>query len=177
MNITASGAISKQSIRTLVRINAFGRKNPRKRFVCCVIFFCVILFVILAELLLFESDGWVLLSAVVLCCACIGMEFFAYFMLPLLYINLMKNLIGATNRFEFRENSFSVYSKEKLYSETSTLSYEFLKKVYETSEYIFLFLPNNTAFVVEKSTVSHNEDCILQNVLCEKVPKYIICHC
>lgn len=58
-----------------------------------------------------------------------------------------------TNSFEFDEDSIKVESSSEKINSTGDFKYTALIKALETSEYIFLFINHNSAFVIKKTGI------------------------
>ncbi len=166
MEITASGTITKKTMRALHRS---GRR--KKQAAIYILLFCILLGVGILEGVLW---GFTNLVFIMIACCLIGIAFqlYLYLVVPAIRMNARKKLIGVTNHFEFHENDFSVSAAEAEFTENSTIKYSFIKKVVETKEYLFLYLQTNGVYVLEKQTICGNTDDALQKRLMDSVPKY-----
>ena len=175
MNITASGTIDANSTKILTYVSAFGKTNPKKKLLCYFLVFFLLGVLIMMEGVLwgFNTDIICLIGIPVLG---ILIELYFYFLLPIIRVKAMNKLIGCINTYEFRDNCFSVTTTGTGNNGTSTLNYDFIKKVFETNDYLFLIIQNNTALIVDKKDIQNNEDSILQKKLECQIPKYVRCN-
>lgn len=175
MNVTASGTIDANSTKILTYVSAFGKTNPKKKLLCYFL-----LFFLLDALIILEGVLWGF-NTVIICLIGIPVlgilfELYAYFLLPKIRVKAAKKLIGCINTYEFRDDCFTVTTTGIGNNGTSTLNYDFIKKVYETNDYMFLIYQNNTALIVDKKDIQNNEDSILQKRLECQIPKYVKCN-
>ncbi len=174
MNVTAQGTIDRDSIKALNNIMIYGKKKPLKRLI-----WQTVLFFLLAAVLLIEGILWgfedFMLWLIALCLIAVLMLNYLYFILPLIRIRQAGKSLGCVNRYEFTEEGFTATSDMPDFSGTSQTKYAMIKRVYETDRYLFLIMTNNAAFIIEKSTLSDNEDAILQKTLQKNTTKYIRC--
>lgn len=171
MNITGSGTINAESIKALVRICFFGKEKPVLKLTVYILTFFIFAVVGLVSGLRFGFSMHTIVLTVLSCV--LGLLFaFLYFVFPKLQIKAMQKMLGATNCYTFHDSAFEVELHAQYSSGCETVRYKFLKSVIETERHLFLFMPNSTAFIVEKNSLVGNEQNALQATLKGTVPKY-----
>ena len=82
----------------------------------------------------------------------------------------------AENIYLFGDDILKVFTKSEEYNGEAEMEYSLFAKVYETSDYFFLYQANNQAFLVDKSTVEGGSVDDIRNKLSSFVKdKYYIC--
>lgn len=96
-----------------------------------------------------------------------------YFILP--KIMFKKNKVGkdAENRFVFKEETFEIEGGNGNASGKSEIKYSVIHKIYETKEFMYIYINSRQAYVVDKETVS--DEATLRDLLISEVglKKYI----
>lgn len=82
----------------------------------------------------------------------------------------------AENEYIFCDNSLKTFTKSETYNGEAEIEYSIFVKVYETSDYFFLYQNNNQVFLVDKSTIEGGRIDDIRNKLSSFVKdKYIVC--
>lgn len=182
MEIKASCVYDYKVTKALARLGVFKRKNPRKQMIFFAIVYAVWLVITIVSLVFLGADTFILiLMAVGLF---IGLWYaYLYFLLPKKCYKGMGKMRDAKNEFVFYEDRISVSTvvcdeqKNIGYSGESQIEYSLLKSVYETSEYIFLYISRGQAFVVDKSTLTPSGLGCVKNVLSGILSnRYFVCN-
>ena len=99
----------------------------------------------------------------------------AYVILPRLNFKKSKILIDSENSFVFKEDSFEEQSENKQGKSQSEIKYSAIYKIYETGEFIYIYISHISAHIIEKSTIAESELNTLRGVLLNGVgtKKYI----
>ncbi len=81
---------------------------------------------------------------------------FTYFVLPRLTVNKMP-LLGITIEFTFLENRFLMNAISKNGEDKSAFKYIDLNRIAEGKKELFLYITKSQAFIVDKSSLSHEQ--------------------
>ena len=139
------------------------------------IFCFTLLFVIIAELIVFGFDS-ALSNLIYVDLFIIALDLYLYFVAPKLRYRALEKMKDIENNYLFKDNALKVSSKSEEYSGEAEIEYSLFIKVYETSAYFFLFQPNNQAFIIDKSTIEGGSADDIRNKLTSFVKnKYFIC--
>ena len=82
---------------------------------------------------------------------------------------------GTINRYVFYEAEFHTEMQSVQATSSSQIKYCALQSVYETNEYIYLFINAGTGFIVEKRDLPSGTVPELRSVLSKQVKKYVVC--
>ncbi|MBO7376572.1 MAG: YcxB family protein [Clostridia bacterium] len=101
-----------------------------------------------------------------------------HFALPAIRLKRYSKLIGAENRYVFRDDAMTVSTVSPGLSGESSIDYGNFVRVIETSEFFFIFLPNRQGFIVDKSTVEGGSFLDIREALASRLPekKYVLCN-
>ena len=94
---------------------------------------------------------------------------FTGFILPKIQYKQNKLLHGVVNKFTFENNKILIEQCGENTSATVTVSYGAIWRVYETKEYIYIYLNSRQAHTVDKSTIVGGTFADLRNVLSSAV--------
>lgn len=176
MQIQAKCKHDLASVRALVHLGMFKKADPKKRMRFWSITYAVLLLVVIAEIILFDSDG----ILYILCGADIAVYLllcYWYFGLPAVRYRAMAKTKDAENAYIFSEDGLKISTKSQLYNGETEMEYALLVRVYETSQYFFLYLTNNQVLLVDKSTVVGGSAEDIRSKLAAFVKdKYILCN-
>ena len=99
-----------------------------------------------------------------------------YFGLPNIRYKSLAKMKDAENEYIFCDNSLKTFTKSETYNGEAEIEYSIFVKVYETSDYFFLYQNNNQVFLVDKSTIEGGRIDDIRNKLSSFVKdKYIVC--
>lgn len=175
MEIKAKCKFDEDSIRALFYVSMHKKRDPKKAAITTTVL-CLALFLLIVVSIIFLGFDLYSVCLLVSDMLIMGMFLYSYLILPKLQYKRMGKMKDAENDFVFYENTLKMATKNEVYSGESEIEYHLFVKVYETSRYFFLFQPNNTAIIVDKSTIEGGtaEDirAKLTSVLNEK---YVVC--
>lgn len=169
MEIKASSVYDWKTIKQFYRFHNFGRNGIRKAMpiiyaVAVAIFiFCFVLAVIGDYV-----DGE-MISLLVIEVLIILLLAFIYFILPKINFNKNRLLKNGVNNFVFKETEFTVEGASGLYNGCSEMKYEGLHKIYETKDYIYLYITPFQSYIVEKSKIEDGRESDLRKLLINTV--------
>jgi hypothetical protein len=105
--------------------------------------------------------------------AWVGMSY----LLPSFLFNRSKKLLGIENTFVFCEDEFLLSSESPLFQGNSKMKYSAMHKVYETENYLYLFLTSAQAYLLDKSKIASETADELRGIISRQLPpeKYVVC--
>ena len=110
-----------------------------------------------------------LLPSLVMFLALYLMVGYIRFVLPRIRYNKNKLLHGIENTIVFTENSFTISQSSENTSGASTVNYDAVYKIYETKEYIYVYITQSQAHFVDKFTITGGTDEELRAFLIDAV--------
>lgn len=150
MEITAKGKLDFESIQALNHITMFRGRNPKKWFFLSLGIDVFLILATLGLILWFGSDLYLYMGLLVL----LGLlSCFLYFLVPRIQYKALGNMREAENTFLFFDTSMRILSTGQSYQGEAEALYTLFVRVYETSRYFVLLQANNTAFLVDKTTI------------------------
>lgn len=177
MEISASALFNLKAAKALSNVKLYGKGNPAIQNTIRVI--VILVLGVLSKILPFLNKddsgiGDYLLGA---CLALLLVIPILHISLPIrIYRNMPKDN-EAKNIFRFFEKDFLLASTGGHMQGESRIDYEMLQKVRETKTHFFLFPTKNSAYIVDKSTMSEDAIPELRRVLREATGrKYSLCH-
>ena len=175
MEIRAKGQFDLDSIKALTHLSTYKKSNPKKAIQARAIVWSVLLWVIIAELIIFGFDfGPIILIVADL--LLIVLDLFMYFGLPRMQYKSLAKMKDAENEYLFCDDVLKVFTKSEEYNGEAEIEYSVFIKIYETSKYFFLYQTNNQVFLVDKSTIEGGSVEGIRNKLSSFVKdKYFIC--
>lgn len=160
--------------KAFVHVTFYKKANPKKAFAFSLAFYLILLFATTAELILFKdplSVGLLLVGVLLT-----TYVFFLYFGMPRIQYKSLAKMKDIENTYTFCDDAFKVSSKSDEYNSETQIAYSMLLKVYESSEYFFLYHASYQCFIVKKSSIEGGSVDDLRNKLYSVVKKYNICH-
>ncbi|MBQ3005583.1 MAG: YcxB family protein [Clostridia bacterium] len=187
MRIRASVQHNFETSKALAYITAFKKYNPKKRFIFLTVLRLVLLLVVvfeLAILLYFESAygivynfKWFMILFIIISLWLIASGFWVYYFFPKIQYNSMLKMKNFRDEYFFSDEAFIDTVSNEEYNERTEIRYSMLFKVYETSQYFFIFRNKIEAYVVDKSTIEGGTAEDIRNKLSEVLKdKYYICN-
>ena len=79
---------------------------------------------------------------------------FSWFIMPIISFNINKLAKNSKNEFVFKEETLVASGKTDDMSGSTEINYKKLDCIYETNEYLYVYINKNQAFIVEKASVS-----------------------
>ena len=175
MNIQALGTLDFEAVRALTLISFYKHRTPKKRMLWSCILFGLLIALIIVEMFLFGFNS-TLLILLCLTLLMLGLRFFLYFVLPKKQYEAMGNMQNAVNHYVFDDETITVKTVTDQYNGEAIINYSALVKAYETQKYIFFYQIDNSAYVVDKSSVSGGSADELKAKLVSFIgDKYCIC--
>lgn len=150
MEIKASSKYDWKTIKTFYAFS-FDKKNKLP-----TIFYIVLFVVLVATYGLqfaqgtFTSD---LLPSLVIFSFLYIMVIYIRFVLPKVRYNKNKILHGVVNNLTFSETQFEISQSGDNATGVSSINYDAIYKIYETKEYIYIYITPQQAHFVDKSTI------------------------
>ncbi|MBR5280655.1 MAG: YcxB family protein [Clostridia bacterium] len=176
MEIRAKSKFDLESIRALCHLQFYGKANPKVRMrikMCC---FIALISLIVVELVIFGFARR-LLILLGIWLLMILLECLAFFIYPKIQFKAMAKLQNAENQYTFCDDVLKVVTVSDYLQGSEELQYSLFVKVYETSEFIFLFQTKTQVLIVDKSTIENGTEEELHEKLTASVQgKYIVCH-
>ncbi len=174
MEIRATSTFDYDLIKALVHFNMFKKADPKKRMLLWGIIHSILLIVIVIETILFGIDEMLALIVVIIV---IGpLLYFMYFLLPKIKYKQLGNMQNAKNEFIFQDDIIITSTRSDDYYETYEIKYPMIKKVMETSKYIFIFEKSMKLFIIDTSSVvGGTKEEIINKLMSHREIKYIIC--
>ena len=175
MEIKAKCKFDFDSIRALTHLTMFKKANPKKRLIFWSVAFAILVVVIILEIIAFGMDlillvlfGVEMLWLMLMC--------FWYFIIPKTQYKSLAKMKETENEYIFCDNVLKTFTKSNEYNGEAEIEYSLFVKVYETSQYLFLYQTNNQVFIVDKSTIENGTVEEIRSKLSAFVKdKYIIC--
>ncbi len=174
MEIRARSKFDRKTITALAHLTFSGKNDPKKRLSLWVMILSGLALVILLESLLLQSTT--LLKLLFLLALILFLEFFLYAGLPRIQYKMLARLQEAEHEFLFTDTALKAKTTAKDYSGESVLEYSLFTKVYETSDYFFLFQTANQVLIVDRSTLEGGNAGEIREKLASYVKKYIVCN-
>lgn len=175
MEIRAKCKFDLDAIKALTHVSFYRKSEPKKAIRLRVTYCLVLLLVNIAELIVFGFDS-VLIILLVGVLLVIALFVFMYFGSPRIRYASLANMKDAENAYLFGDDILKVFTKSEEYNGEAEMEYSLFVKVYETSDYFFLYQANNQVFLVDKSTVEGGSVDDIRNKLSSFVKdKYYIC--
>ncbi len=174
MEIRAKCKFDFDSIKALTHLSLFKKANPKKRFITWSIVSAALAIVIVLEMLIFSDTDLVELLCVDI--VLVLLECYLYFLLPKIRYKALAKMKNTQNEYVFLDNVLKTVTKSQEYNGEAEIEYSLFVKVYETTNYFFLYQTNNQVFIVEKATVEGGTVEDIRNKLSVYVKdKYIVC--
>ena len=174
MEIKAKCKFDFDSIRALTHLSLFKKANPKKRFLTWSIISAILAVVIIFEIIVF-SDA-MLIELLCVAGVLFLLECYLYFLLPKIRYKALAKMKDAENEYIFCDNVLKTFTKSQEYNGEAEIEYSLFEKVYETTNYLFLYQTNNQVFIVDKSTIEGGTVEEIRNKLSAFVKnKYIVC--
>ena len=172
MEITAKCVYDLKSVQAMQRLQMFKKANPKKRMIFWSVIYGVLVLILLLELICWQAEviHLLVLMAVVMLLMC-----YMYFLLPRQLYKAQGKLKDAENTYTFGENSVHIVSQAEQYTGEAQVEYGLFIKVYETSEYFFVYQTKSQVYLVDKSTIQGGTAEEIRNRLSGAVKKYVIC--
>lgn len=153
MGIQASCTFDEKTLTALNRCMLTRKRDPKKRLWTIAVVYGLLGALILLELWWLGPNSMltfmlILLIVVFLCCL------YRYFWAGKVRYCRLGSMQGIVNSYVFYQDEMAVASNSTGYNADGKIQYHLIKKVKETSAYFFIFMNNNQAFIVEKSTIT-----------------------
>ena len=101
---------------------------------------------------------------------------YMWFFYPKVRYNALAKMKNTQNEYNFTDEKIFVTTTGVEYNGEAEIEYSVFVKVFETSQYLFLYQTNNQVFIVDKSTIEGGTVEDIRNKLSTFVKdKYIIC--
>lgn len=175
MEITALSTYDLKTCKAIQRFTMFGKNNPFRRLLFWGIIYIIILFAVLSLLVADITDvfSWILFILIIVVIVFFGVY---YFYTPRARYKSLGRLADTQMYFRFRKTEFSVISDVDGHSESTTLKYDMIRKVAETSKYFFVYPANGSLYTIDKSTIQNGNAELLKALLVSGPSvKYIKC--
>ena len=176
MEIKASCIYDKSALTALADVQMFSKSDPKKRRAQIITLMVVpiVLFVIMSAFTGFDADD---IKPLVLVLITYGGLAFLVFITPKMAYKNSGHVAESINEYVFKDTLFEVESANEGVSSQTKFSYDNIHKVFETSDYLFIYINKMSAFIVEKCTISGDGMAQLRNILQPMLGKrkYIIC--
>ena len=166
MSVKTSTVYTKER---LLRFSNFALSAKKHFWIIMAIFslICIAMFIFSAVMGIL-SDTVVMCTVVILLLDILWV--FMTFIFPRLTVNKAKNL-NASVEYTFGPESIHIKSEGNLFSEESTLKYNFLSKVMRNGNDVYIFFNANQAYVVDISSLSSEEIDTIKGYLSQSIPK------
>lgn len=94
---------------------------------------------------------------------------FLWFVYPKIKYSKNKLIHNMENEFVFNEDAFTMYQNSSSSDGNNTFKYSALWKVFETKDFFYIYLTQNQAYIVEKSTLEGGSAYDLRELLIKNV--------
>ena len=172
MEITASCIYDLKALTALLHLQMFKKSSPQKCIIFWMVSIAVVFAVLLLEIIFWEADmiflAALLVAALLLMC-------YSYFWLPRISYKAQAKMKNAENSFVFGQQAVRITSRTAQYEGEAHIEYTLFVKVFETSEYFFLFQTKNQAYIVDKATIRGGTAKDIRSRLTPAVKKYVTC--
>lgn len=150
MNIKASSKYDWETIKKFNRFHCLAKNKALNIALLVLDIVCISLFVLVClwDLLDFE-----LVMTYVLVVFVNVMLAFVFFVLPKIQYNQNKMLHGVINNIEFEENEMSLTQSGDNTNSITKIKYGAIWRVYETKDFIYIYVNSRQAYIVDKSKV------------------------
>ncbi len=151
MEIKASSKYDWETIKNFNKFHNFTRTKALNIGLIILDVVCVLLFLLAATLSILEFETimiYVLLLFVNI------MLIFVRFILPKIQYKQNKMLHGVVNEATFKDNEISIEQRGENVCGTTTVKYDAVWRVYETKDFIYLYVNLRQAYIVDKATVT-----------------------
>lgn len=153
MEIKAKCKFDLKTMQAFMRFLMFKKANPKKRIITWSVIFFVLFLIIIWETIVFGAQSTMFIMLVIVIFVEL-LGFYMYFILPKIKYNSMGAMKDNVSEYIFCDNSVKVISTSEESKGQTEFQYSTISKIYETSEYFFIFSQiNNQVFIVDKSTV------------------------
>lgn len=175
MEVKASGTLDLEGIRALIHLSMFKKNDPKKGIIIIALVFSVLIVLNIAAICVYYSPIFFVTMYLLLLLAFINC--YKYFIFPKKSYKNLSKMQGTVNEYVFCDSVLKISTKNREHNGEAEYEYSVFVKAYETSRYLFLYQSNNTAFVVDLSTVSGGTVLDIRNKLSSFLhEKYIICN-
>lgn len=176
MEVKAASVYDYKTIRTFIYTNAFGKENPKTQIITGGIFCIILMTVNIAVMSVhgFDCINFVcfIITAIILfrCCN-------LYFFVPKKSYELFAKMKNLVTYYVFKDDEVIISSNTDGYQSDRNIKYYLLTKAIETKGYIYIYIAEEDAFVVDISTVTNRTlDDIRQKLMGVLGEKYYICN-
>lgn len=176
MEIKASGKNDREAIKALVNIQQYKKSNPKTAFAARLIVFGSFILILWAYVL-FSRAGRDIMGIVVAVTVIFALWLLVVLFAPSLAYKRNGKYADAVNHFTFTDDSVRIEGRGEGFSNENVFSYDSFDRVYETSQYIVIYINKLSAYIVDKNTIASEDREPLGNKLSSAVgkKKYIIC--
>lgn len=180
MEIRVDTVYDEKTIKDFIAFSFYKGKNYKTRrrtlfFVWPVLMLLLLtLFVLTVATDTVGEMRWTLVQLFFLCLlAWVGMSY----LLPAFLFNRSKKLVGTENTFVFYQDEFLLSSESPMFQGNSKMKYSAMHKVYETQNYMYLFLTSAQAYLLDKSKLASETVEELRARISRQLPpgKYVVC--
>ena len=180
MDIKATTIYNEKTIKDFIAFSFYKGKNykTRRRI---YFFLWPVLMLLLLGLIVFDvvtdTVGEMRWTVVPLFFFCLFVWVGMSYLLPSILFNRSKKLLGIENTFVFYEDEFLMSSESPLFQGNSRMKYSAMHKVYETENYIYLFLTSVQAYLLDKGKIAGETVEELRGLISRQLPpgKYVVC--
>lgn len=176
MEIKAKCKLDMKAMKALTYLGMYKKADPQKRMRFWAVSYAILFVVILLEMLLFGADFTLIMLAV----AEVGIFLLLcdwYVNSPKRKYNALGKLKDAENEYTFCEESMKAVTNTNEYKGEAEIRYTLFSRVYETSQYFFLWQMNRQVYMVDKSTIAGGTVEDIRRILMHFLGKrYVLCN-
>ncbi len=178
MNIYAKSKRDLKTITALVHLHIFGKNEPKKRMIMYFVIYFILGAAILFESILFDS--YVLIKWYVIAMVVVDLMFLhMYFIASKKNYKSMGKMADIEDEYRFTDDKLIIksFGADSGYSSITEMDYAILCKVYETSEYFFLYQSMRFVWIVDKSSMTCRDISDIKEKFIDIFKgKYIVCN-
>lgn len=175
MQITARSKYDLEAVTSLCRLRMFRKSNPQSCFILWIAIFSLLLLLLIVTGI-FANDFSALWSEIPLFSLLFLWFFFFYFAFPRIQYKNLSQFADIDNTFVFTDDRLYFSSANQTYSDSSTMAYTMIYRVYETSAYFFIYQNRTQCIIVDKSTLQGGTAFDIRYVLSSYLgKKYVLC--
>ena len=175
MEINAKCKFDLETVKALTYLTMFKKGNPKKRMISLNVWFSILLVIAILDIIMFGMDMPLILVAIASVIV-IFWNAYMWFYYPKVRYNALAKMKQTENEYKFTDEKIFVTTTGAEYNAEAEIEYSLFVKVYETTNYLFLYQTNNQVFIVDKSTIEGGTVEEIRNKLSAFVKnKYIVC--
>ncbi|MGM9596323.1 MAG: YcxB family protein [Eubacteriales bacterium] len=157
MDITVKYALDKKTLAAFSRASMFNKGDPKKKLIQFTVLLAIALALDIILMCISPEKRMLALLNFLLGLFLLFILFYRYFAVPAIQYKGRKKFGDVSMTVTFTDDALKVHSCMDGASSDETVSYGKLVKVSETHDYIFVYITDRSAYVIDKSAISEND--------------------